>query len=69
MRAMNAPHIEPEIVINGRRLLAGESMIVRLAIEAFASDISRGIGDDELGRLIAEGYRNRLKTIRETLSA
>ena len=66
---MNAPHIEPEIVINGRRLLAGESMIVRLAIEAFASDISRGIGDDELGRLIAEGYRNRLKTIRETLSA
>jgi hypothetical protein len=48
---------EAEIIIDGKKLTVGESMTVRVALSSFISDMQEnGLGDDEIGKAIAEGY-------------
>lgn len=57
---------EADIVINGRRLSVGQSMTIRVAIEAFASDLAlNGLGDDENGKKICSLYQANIGKIRE----
>lgn len=59
---------EAEIVINGVKLTEAQSMAVRCAIESFDSDLtSNGLGEDDLGKSITKGYRDRLKEVRAPL--
>lgn len=48
---------EAKITINGQELSLAESMTLRCAVTSFLSDISKnGLGQDETGQAIAEGY-------------
>lgn len=59
------PFSEAAITINGHALTVGQSMTVRCAIEGFASSLSDGgLGDDEHGRRMTEGYLARIREIR-----
>ena len=61
---------EPEITINGRRLTRAEAMTVRVALGAFALDISpaSALGDDETGEAIRVGYRKNLASIQRKIN-
>ncbi len=55
---------EPIITINGQQLTNAQAMTVRVAITSFAADlVEEGLGDDETGREIAQGYWDRLKEL------
>ena len=47
---------EPIITINGVQLTTAESMTMRVAIGSFLISIQSGLGDDEHGRIMTEGY-------------
>jgi hypothetical protein len=52
-----AEWVEPAMTINGTRLTTAQAMTVRVAISTFAMDLqASGLGDDETGREIAQGY-------------
>jgi hypothetical protein len=56
---------EPQISINGIPLSEGQGMAVRVACEAFLSQMrEEGLGDDEHGKLMAELYAERLLEVR-----
>lgn len=57
---------EAIIFINGKELSLGQSMTIRGAIENFYGDLSQnGLGDDEIGIKITEGYKDKIQEIRE----
>jgi hypothetical protein len=57
---------EPSIIINGIKLSNGESMTVRVAIESFYSYLTEeGLGDDEMGIKIRDGYLGCIYQIRK----
>lgn len=58
---------EPVMTINGTTLTAAQAMTVRVAIEAFASDLTEGLGEDETGKAITAGYKARINEIRELI--
>ncbi len=60
---------EPIITINGQLLPNSASMTVRVAIEAFAIDLSKpdALGEDEIGREIAKNYKKNIDLIRSTI--
>ena len=53
---------EPQIYLNGFELTDAQSMAVRVAITSFHQEMgeSDALGDDEAGRKLAAGYRERL---------
>ncbi len=57
---------EPHITINGEALNVAQAMAVRVAIESFASSLQEenSLGDDEHGRTMVKGYRQRIDEIR-----
>lgn len=56
---------EAAIVISGVELTKAQSMTVRCALEAFASDLdSRGLGNDERGKAMTAGYLASIDEIR-----
>jgi hypothetical protein len=56
---------EAEIDINGYALTEAQSMTIRCALNTFgASLVEDGLGDDEHGRAMTEGYLARIKEIR-----
>ena len=56
---------EPTITINGHVLSEGQAMTIRVAIEAFASElVSEGLGDDEHGKRMVDLYVLRINEIR-----
>jgi hypothetical protein len=58
--------MESTIVINGHELTEGQSMTVRVALESFMSDLCRdGLGDDDIGKSICDGYKACIKQIRQ----
>ena len=60
---------EPAITINGVRLTESQAMTVRVAIEAFASDMNSGLlGKDAHGKAMAQGYLARINEIRKVMS-
>jgi hypothetical protein len=58
---------EPKITVNGTELSEAESMTVRVALGAFAVDLRGGLGDDELGFQICNGYNRCLNKIFELM--
>jgi hypothetical protein len=55
---------EPSIVINGVPLTHGQAMTVRVAVSNFWDTLTtKGLGEDEMGKSIAAGYRERLKEV------
>lgn len=62
---MTGQPLEPDIVINGRRLSAGQAMAVRVAVAFFAVDLAEEdmLGADEQGRRLRSGYRARIKEV------
>jgi hypothetical protein len=61
---------EADVTINGVVLTFEESMTLRVALESFvASGVTEpdGLGDDDVGRGIAEGYRVAVDGIRKAM--
>ena len=57
---------EAIISVNGIRLSDGQSMALRVAVESFVMTLSSdGLGDDQMGKLLADGYMSRLEEIRD----
>jgi len=52
---------EPAITINGHALTTAQAMTVRVALGSFLWDLkTHGLGDDEHGRHMTEGYQRAL---------
>lgn len=61
---------EPAVTINGQMLDQGQAMTLRVALESFAMDLStQGLGDDEHGRAMRDGYLVRIREIRDLMLA
>jgi hypothetical protein len=59
---------EPEIIINGTVLNSAQAMTVRVALESFFSSLSHeGLGDDECGKAICNGYMISIREIRKLI--
>lgn len=55
---------EPCITINGVTLTTGQAMTVCVALELFAFSLTgEGMGDDEQGRAMTQGYLNAIREI------
>jgi hypothetical protein len=60
--------MEPEIIINGIRLIEAQAMTVRCAVNSFIIDLqNNGLGDDEHGKAMARAYLARLREITEIM--
>ncbi len=52
-----AHETESTIIINGVELTHAQSMTIRVALGAFATDLNeQGLGDDKVGQKICENY-------------
>ena len=61
---------EPTITVNGVPLTIGQAMTVRVALNSLAVDLrSDGMGDDEHGRRMTEGYLTAIGEIFRLMSA
>jgi hypothetical protein len=61
---------EPRISINGVLLSEGQTIAVRVACEAFITEMrSKGLGDDEHGKTMARLYTDRLIEVRGLIFA
>ena len=59
---------EPKITINGVELSHGQSMTVRVALEAYAMQLSTdGLGEDPTGKDITQNYLNRIDEVRRMI--
>lgn len=60
---------EPKITINGKPLTSGQSMLVRVAVTSFHTEMQEpnALGDDEHGRAMVKGYRERAKEVLDLL--
>lgn len=58
---------EAHVIINGKELNYAESMALRVAVTSFLSDMQHnGLGEDETGKAIAEGYiRNSIEILKK----
>jgi len=55
---------EPDVIVNNVQLTGGEAMTLRVAVSCFLSDmVVNGLGDDEAGKVIAEGYIKNSESI------
>lgn len=55
-----------DIIVNGTRLTEPQTTAFRVALNTFDSNLLlTGLGDDEIGKSITEGYLERIKEIRE----
>lgn len=55
---------EARITINGVELTQSQSSTIRVAVASFVFDLEEnGLGDDERGRSITQGYLRRLSEI------
>lgn len=61
---MSIDPLEADVVIEGQTLTRAESMTLRVAVTAFLMTLQdEGLGDDENGKAISEGYQRACKTI------
>ncbi len=59
---------EATITINGTALNDAQASVVRLAVETLASDLRvNGLGDDAMGKELAQLYLARIVEIRKLL--
>ena len=62
---------EPEIIINGNKLHAGQAMTVRVAINGFLMELNdkpNPLGDDKHGKIMTAAYIKRCHEINELMS-
>ena len=60
--------MEPRMTINDQQCSEAESMTIRVALESFAMELqSNGLGDDEKGKALTEGYLKQIKSIRSKI--
>jgi hypothetical protein len=58
---------EADITISGQRLTEAQSMTVRVALQAFAMTLQEGLGEDETGKRIADGYLRCIDEINQLI--
>lgn len=59
---------EPAITIYGNELTIGQSMTIRLSLEAFATSLTEnGLGDDEISKAMVKEYKLRIDEIRDMI--
>lgn len=59
---------EPKIIINGKILNDAQAMTVRVALQCYAVDLKEnGLGEDWIGKSIAEGYLRRIGEINQIM--
>lgn len=54
---------EADVQINGEQLSYAEAMTLRVAVSHFFMSLDEGLGDDETGKAICEGYQRACRTI------
>lgn len=54
---------EPDITINGTKLTVAQAMTERVALTEFLAALADGLGDDDHGRAMTNGYREALADI------
>lgn len=60
---------EPNIEINGWQCTPAMAITIRTAIEGFAMDLQHnGLGNDEHGKAMKEGYLARIQEVRELMA-
>lgn len=61
--------IEPDIRINGTRLTVAQAMTVRVALGAFGITLSdpEGLGDDETGIALCQGYKKAIAEVHKLM--
>lgn len=60
---------EPNIIVNGVTLTLAQSMTVRVALQAFATSLrDDGLGDDETGKQMVQGYLAAIRDINRLIS-
>ena len=60
--------MEPKITINDQRCSGAESMTIRVALESFAMELqSNGLGDDENGKALTDGYLKQIESVRSKI--
>lgn len=68
MRILRVDNKEATIVINGKELLALESMTIRVALESFSSHLEHdGLGDDEHANVMFKSYMKCIDKIRQKI--
>jgi len=59
---------EPDIIINGVRLLPAAAGTIRVAVQNLATDLNaNGLGEDEVEKSIARGYLENIQFINEVM--
>jgi len=58
---------EPIIIINGKATTEAQAMTIRCAIESFDNSLKDGLGDDEHGISMVNGYRANIASIRKLI--
>jgi hypothetical protein len=61
--------MEASITVNGIPLTMSQSMTVRVALATFALDLQseRGLGDDEHGKAMVNGYMSAIRAIHQMM--
>jgi len=60
---------EPQITVNGMELSVGQAMTVRVALQSFAQGlVDDGLGDDEVGKSICQGYLDNIHDINKIIA-
>jgi hypothetical protein len=68
MTEQGAEGLRPCISINGAECSKGAVSAIRVAVEAFSTNlIEDGLGDDDRGRELSRGYLARLSEVRDAL--
>jgi hypothetical protein len=61
---------QPNITINYIPLDIGQIMTIHVALESFACELEeKGLGDDDSGKRISEGYLQRIDELRKLMGA
>lgn len=59
---------EASIFINGVKLFEAQSMVIRIALEVFISELKEnGLGDDEHGKHMVKAYLDRIDEVRRII--
>ena len=59
---------EPHVVINGIVCTDAMAMTIRVALSCYLTDVTHnGLGDDEMGKGICEGYKQQIAKIHEIM--
>lgn len=65
---MNKLYQEADIIMNGETLTPAMCMTIRVSLESFCVDlVAEGLGNDEMGIKLRDGYVECIKQIRNIM--